>query len=90
MLGFTLIPIMLNTSETRDVFIILSKGEELLRDGLVFTSKSQGFKVSSIIMSNPYNSKNHSVGQLVLNHSKNQTPTFQFSLKYSAELISKF
>lgn len=41
----------------RVVFIYLSKGEDELREGHIFTSSSQGLKLLSIITSNPYNSK---------------------------------
>jgi hypothetical protein len=40
-------------SHTSEVLSILSRGEELVKDGLVLTSSNQGLSSSSIITSNP-------------------------------------
>ena len=47
------IPIMLKTSHIREVFMRLSIGEEELKEGETFTSKSQGLKLESSKISKP-------------------------------------
>lgn len=46
-------PIKVSTSQISIVLIVLSKGEELLKEGRTLTSKSQGFRFLSIKTSKP-------------------------------------
>ena len=57
LLSYTYIPIIWRTSLKSIVFICLSRGDELLKEGHTFTSRSHGFSFSSRIMSKPYSSK---------------------------------
>jgi hypothetical protein len=52
-LSYPLIPSKVNESQMSFVFTCLSKIEELLKLGMQFTSSTQGFKVSSKIISKP-------------------------------------
>jgi hypothetical protein len=46
-------PTMVRESQISFVLRVLSKGEELEKDGLMLTSRIQGFRLESIITSKP-------------------------------------
>jgi hypothetical protein len=50
-------PTKWSESQSKLVFIILSKGEELESEGQTLTSSSQGLSLASRMTSNPYISK---------------------------------
>ncbi len=50
-------PIRLSISVNNVCFILRSIGEDELREGQTLTSINQGLSLSSIKISNPYNSK---------------------------------
>lgn len=50
-------PIKLSISISNVCFILRSIGEDELKEGQTLTSISQGLSLSSINISNPYNSK---------------------------------
>jgi hypothetical protein len=50
-------PTRVSASQINIVLILLSNGDELESDGITFTSKTQGLRFASMMISNPYISK---------------------------------